>query len=55
MSSHCYNSGSFLAPFEVAMRHEVKVISVCPTQHYGEREFTPDELIADDEDYEWVV
>lgn len=32
---------------------EVLDINICPTLHYGENNFTPDELITDDDDYAW--
>jgi rubredoxin len=34
---------------------EVKAVNVCPTIHYGEQEFTPDDLITDDDDYAWCI
>lgn len=33
--------------------HPVENINVCPTQHYGEQEFTRDQLIGEDDDYLW--
>lgn len=32
---------------------EVKPINVCPTRHYGEQEFTPEQLIGPYDDYVW--
>ena len=32
----------------------VREANVCPTRHYGEQVFTPEELITSDDDYAWV-
>jgi hypothetical protein len=34
---------------------EVQDVNVCPTEHYGEQEFTRDELISEDDDYAWCL
>lgn len=32
---------------------EVEDVNVCPTKHYGQQKFTPEELITDMDDYLW--
>jgi hypothetical protein len=32
---------------------EVEEENVCPTYHYGEQTFKPEDLITDDDDYLW--
>jgi hypothetical protein len=34
---------------------EVLPVNVCPTRHYGEQEFTPEQLIGCYDDYEWCA
>ncbi len=33
----------------------IELINICPVQHYGEQEFTPEQLIKENDDYMWVL
>ena len=35
--------------------YEVKEKNICPTKHYGDQEFTPDQLVTDNDDYAWCI
>ena len=35
---------------------EIRAINTCPVDHLGDgRDFTPDQLITEDDDYTWVI